>query len=54
MSRLPLHAAIARNAPQTVIDGLVKSYAKGVKCPDSEGNAGVARPIPPFRPQYYI
>lgn len=38
ITRLPLHAAIARDAPFGVIMVLVKSYGKGVKNPDSEGN----------------
>lgn len=38
ITRLPLHAAIARDAPFGVIMVLVKNYGKGVKNPDSEGN----------------
>ena len=38
INRLPLHAAIVRGAPIRVLDLLVRSYAKSVKNPDSEGN----------------
>lgn len=36
--RLPLHAALANAAPSKVVQVLMKSYSKGAKNPDSEGN----------------
>lgn len=38
VKRLPLHAAIYKDAPFKVIELLVKNYSKGIKNPDSEGN----------------
>ncbi|CAB9521734.1 expressed unknown protein [Seminavis robusta] len=38
ISSLPIHAAVTRNAPLKVIQILHKTYSKGVRNPDSEGN----------------
>jgi hypothetical protein len=38
ITRLPIHAAIYKDAPFKIIELLVKNYTKGVKNPDSEGN----------------
>ena len=36
--RLPLHAAVAKEAPFKIIEALVMHYSKGAENPDSEGN----------------
>lgn len=38
LTRLPLHEAVARNAPYKIIEALVMSFSKGARDPDSEGN----------------